>query len=55
MRHFISVGTVKTPALLKVDTTPSHFASTSFTVNWLTVSSKFSWRDICSNFSKFLS
>ena len=42
MRHFISVGTVKTPALLKVDTTPSHFASTSFTVNWLTVSSKFS-------------
>ena len=55
MRHFISVGTVKTPALLKVDTTPSHFASTSFTVNWLTVSSKFSWRDICFNFSKFYS
>ena len=38
----MSVGTVKTPALPRVVTTESHFASTSFTVNWLTVSSKFS-------------
>ena len=44
MRHFMSVGTVKTPALPSVVTTASHFASTSFTVNWLTVSSKFSWK-----------
>ena len=45
MRHFMSVGTVKTPALPRVVTTESHFASTSFTVNWLTVSSKFSLKD----------